>query len=585
MNETSPFTSTTSAPAARKLRLGKGVLVALPLVAVAAAGFGLYHASGGGSAADSIPSAKVIRGDMRVSVTETGEIKAEKSKVILNDLRWPVVIEELAPEGSVVEKGQTIVRLSCQELEDGLIDQRLRAQESDDAYTSAVSNFEIKKLQKDARVRKADNALADAKADLEKYEQAEYPQQLDNSRGAIDVAEADLKLAEHKLQSKLAINADPELKQPYSQNEIDADRLNVERLKIAQSKAKTDRDILEKYTYPRVLRNRKSAVDDADLDLLTGKTERETELKIAKNLRDSAELNRNQQRDKLKQLEDDAKTKLHFVATEPGLVVYETRRRQWERPITVAIGEKVNPQQQLMILPDLSTLRVETRVYEAIREQVRDGPDGMPALIRLDAKRGVSLRGRVSRVAPLPDNQNPWLSPGVKVYPAFVELLDRPEGLKPGMTAEVEIVLAELEDVLHVPIAAVFSRDSQSFCYRVKPGGGYERVAVTVGQTSDTHAQILEGLREGETVLLVPPPGEQVETASLKKKEKEKEGEGAASRPAGAGANGGTERRGAREGQPDGQPSTGSAPARRGASGSGGNSGGGRRGGGGRSPM
>jgi len=196
------------------------------------------------------------------------------------------------------------------------------------------------------------------------------------------------------------------------------------------------------------------------------------------------------------------------VAEESGLVVHETRRRPWHRPITLAVGEKINPRQQLMIIPDMTTLQVETKVYEAVRDQVREG---LPALIRLtrqEAKDNATLTGWVHEVAPLPDSQNPWLSPGVKVFPTIIKFPDlkQTEGLTPGMTAQVEIILAELPDVLSVPIAAVFSEAEETYCYKTE-NGKHSRVPVKIGRSSETRVQILSGLGEDDAVLLAPPPG------------------------------------------------------------------------------
>jgi len=123
-------------------------------------------------------------------------------------------------------------------------------------------------------------------------------------------------------------------------------------------------------------------------------------------------------------------------------------------------------------------------------------------------------------VAVLPDSQNPWLSPGVKVYPTVVSFDEDLSGLdlKPGMTCDVEIILAELPDALSVPIAAVFSDNESTYCYRLGPDGKAKRTAIKIGLTSETRAQVLSGLAEGDKVLLVPPPGEKPAPRRKKRK-------------------------------------------------------------------
>ena len=467
-----------------------------------------------------LPSAVVERGPMTATITESGEIVAEKSQVIKNELRWDAEIEEIVTEGTTVKNGELLIKFKCDELEDAIENAELSVRQGDDAHKAAVTGEELQKMTMDTKVRKAELAVEDAKNDLKKYEEAEWPQKRDDAKADIKLAESDLKLAEHKLQSKLKINADPELNTPYSQNEIDADRLTVERLKLARQRVQTQKDILEEYTHPRTLRDLKNAVTDADLLLLAANAEHEKQLKLARSGVELAEHQLKQRKERLEELIEDREERLVVKAKEPGLVVFETRRRPWHRPITVAVGEKINPGQQLMIIPDINTLVFKTQVYEAVQETVRDKvAGGLPAVIRLDARRTENFAGKVTKVASLPDSQNPWLSPGVKVYPTTVTFGKDVTGLglKPGMTGDVEVTLDELDDVVSAPIAAVFSDGEETFCYHVE-GNRARRATIRIGLTSSTRVQILGGLEAGARVLLVPPPG--VKHHATKKKPK-----------------------------------------------------------------
>ncbi|KKK80590.1 hypothetical protein LCGC14_2821990, partial [marine sediment metagenome] len=140
-------------------------------------------------------------------------------------------------------------------------------------------------------------------------------------------------------------------------------------------------------------------------------------------------------------------------------------------------------------------------VYEAMIDQIKLD---LPAVIRLDSKADLTLTGKVSKVAVLPDRQRGWLNTDQKVFSVTVKFDEIPEGLKPGMTCEVELVLARLKDALSVPIAAVFTEQEKTICYHVRPGG-VETVEVKVGRMNDRRVEIISGLAEGDEVLLVPP--------------------------------------------------------------------------------
>ena len=71
------------------------------------------------------------------------------------------------------------------------------------------------------------------------------------------------------------------------------------------------------------------------------------------------------------------------------------------------------------------------------------------------------------------------------------------------MSCRVEILVRRLENVLQVPIQVVANRGGRKVCY-VASSQAQEREVIT-GAFTDTHVQILEGLEEGEEVLLNPP--------------------------------------------------------------------------------
>ena len=478
------------------------------VVVVGATGGAVWALRKSGGNVLSIPTTKVTRGPMLVSVTESGELKAEQQKVITNPVRWSVIIKELAAEGTIVQEGQLIIRMECKELDDAIVDQELRARSARDEYQTANNKLVITREVTRNKVAKAAQAVRDAEDDLKKYVDGEWPVKQAEAEGRILLARGKHELAVDKRQSMVAINADPELKTPYSKSEMEGQKLDVERLKLELQNAESEKRILEEYTHQRTLRDKQIAVTDAELKLKTTELEAETDVRLAVAAEDSTRIRMTRQEDRFKELQEDAE-KLTVVAEKPGLVVYETRRRRWHRPITIAVDEKISSSQQLMIIPNMKTLQAETRVYEAVREQVSPG---LPALITLDARPGKVLLGEVTKVAPLPDSQNPWLSPGVKVYPTVVKFKNKSdiEDLKPGMSAQVEIILAELKDVLNVPIAAVFADGEETYCFRVDKKGNYQRTIVTLGRTSETRAEIVSGLSEGDSVLLAPPEGVQV---------------------------------------------------------------------------
>jgi multidrug efflux pump subunit AcrA (membrane-fusion protein) len=72
------------------------------------------------------------------------------------------------------------------------------------------------------------------------------------------------------------------------------------------------------------------------------------------------------------------------------------------------------------------------------------------------------------------------------------------------MSAKVEIQIASLDNILGVPLQAVFSSNGESYVF-VGNAVNYERRVVKIGMSSTDTIQILEGLQPGEVVLLSRP--------------------------------------------------------------------------------
>jgi len=151
----------------------------------------------------------------------------------------------------------------------------------------------------------------------------------------------------------------------------------------------------------------------------------------------------------------------------------------------------------VLTLADLSRIFVLASVDESDIGKVQAG---QPALITADAFAGRRFSGEVVRVATKGKNVSNVVTFEVKIE---VGGRDR-ELLKPEMTANVEIVAAEEENALLVPVQAVSRRRRDR--YVVVPGPGpegkpRERV-VKVGISDGEMMEITEGLKEGETILL-----------------------------------------------------------------------------------
>jgi multidrug efflux pump subunit AcrA (membrane-fusion protein) len=95
-----------------------------------------------------------------------------------------------------------------------------------------------------------------------------------------------------------------------------------------------------------------------------------------------------------------------------------------------------------------------------------------------------------------------WWTGNVVKYDTIIEL-PSVEGLKPGMSAEVEVIMDRHEDVLTIPVAAVVETAKGDFCW-VKTAEGAKRRTLQLGDTNDAFIVVKAGLKEGDEVVLNP---------------------------------------------------------------------------------
>ena len=487
-------------PAARR-KVWKTVAI-VAVVAAALAGLGAVLSGPKVETTNSGALAEVTRGPLVISITESGEIEAKNSMRIANELGWAVVIRKVVPAGTLVKKGDLIIQFECQDLKDTIDRQLVTVDDADSAYTEAKENLDLTRKEVENNVRKSQQKVEDAVEALARYIECDGPMSIQNAKGDVQVAKRDLVLAQAKLEFKLKVNKDPELNSPYSENEIKADEIGVARLLLALEKAGSQLGMLQKYEDHKQKRTLQGAIDDAKLDLEHDKVQAKTRMTTAL----AAEKGRKQSLAKQNEVLEELlakQAKLTVKAEQEGLVVYMTgsNSRRNNNDVVIDVGEKINPNTLLMIVPDMTTLQVRTKVYEAMIQKVKRG---IKTFVRLDSKPGLTINGKVGDVSVLPENPQ-WWQPDVKVFSVAVTLDKDIPDLKPGMNAQVEMVLAQLPaDTLSVPVAALFSEQDKHYCWRMR-GVQAEKASVQIGQMSNDRVQVVSGLSEGDIVRLSQP--------------------------------------------------------------------------------
>lgn len=151
-------------------------------------------------------------------------------------------------------------------------------------------------------------------------------------------------------------------------------------------------------------------------------------------------------------------------------------------------------------IPDLSSLRVEFRVDEVDRGRVAQGQQ---TRIRVDAVPDAVLSGSVTWLSPIATLLFNRLPPE-KNFPAFSNIEEIDERLRPGMSATVEIVVQRMPDVLVIPSKASTQIDGRPTVF-LKEGTAYRRRPIEVRATNGREIVVASGLKEGDVVALENP--------------------------------------------------------------------------------
>jgi HlyD family secretion protein len=161
-------------------------------------------------------------------------------------------------------------------------------------------------------------------------------------------------------------------------------------------------------------------------------------------------------------------------------------------------GDQVNPGTTAFRLDDLSHLLLDAQISEVDINRIQVGQD---ALLTFDAIPNKEYHGVVTEVAAVGTSVQ-----GVVDFTVTIELNDADASVKPGMTAAVNVVVNQLQDVLLVPNRAVRLSDSQRVVYVLQPGGGIKPVQIQLGASSDTVSEVTGGdLKVGDQIVLNPP--------------------------------------------------------------------------------
>jgi RND family efflux transporter MFP subunit len=162
-------------------------------------------------------------------------------------------------------------------------------------------------------------------------------------------------------------------------------------------------------------------------------------------------------------------------------------------------GNIIGTSTPIVVLVQDDRIQIEIELAEKYYGEIISSGESLEARIFPQAYPGTdAFQGRIFTVAPT-------INPGSRTFTVTLDILDPLDLLRPGMYAEVELVLRRIADALLIPVSAVLDRGDRSLVFVVE-GSGQDAVAsartVIPGLANATEVQILSGIGPKEMVIV-----------------------------------------------------------------------------------
>jgi HlyD family secretion protein len=451
--------------------LGRLIAVVAVLATLAAGGVGWTQWHNRRAPAEHYRTTDVRRADLFPTRIASGRLESGKRTIIeckLENVAVGIrgqrltaggasVLLSVIPQGTDVKRGDVLAVLDSSEYEELLRLQRITVERARADKVQAQLDVEITKLA------------------VREFEEGIVRESTEQFEGNIFLARSDLERSIDRLNWSRRMNN----KGYVPAATVTTDKFRRDQMALALTQQESAYELFKKFTAPKTMRELEGAMKGAETIL------------------DYQQLRLNRQEQRLASLERQVEN-CTIRAPHDGFVIYANNA---DRELFIEPGLPVRQWQHLFYLPDLSDMEVVAMLHESIVNKINPG---MRATVAVEGMRDRRIEAHVTSIAPMA-TLNPRSD--VQYFEGIVKLENVPTGLRPGMSAEVEIALPRLENVLAVPSEAVRLENGHDVCFVVHDDR-LERREVKVGHVTADLSEVTEGLTEGEQVVLNPPKGE-----------------------------------------------------------------------------
>jgi len=446
---------------------------------------------------------KLKKGPFRVEVALDGVFEAQnQAELFVRPQEWLLLsVLKAVEHGTVVKQGDLVLALDTEKIDRAIADLRAELELNDLALKQA--NIQLATMEKSAPLEEEANNRNRriTEEDWKRFQEVEKPLlakvtefRLKATRDMLEYAEEEYRQLEKMYKADDLREETEKIVLRRAKNGVDRAKLELELAQAAHEEAVR---LLLPRTEERVKdQTERSRIDTEfikiNLPLLTAKRRLDVEkLQVTRNLAE----------EKLKKLISDRDAMI-VKAPIDGVVYYgHSVRGKWSALSveTLRRGTPILPNDVFMTVVQTRPLTIRMTVPESQVQQVHAG---LQALVQPVGFPAMKLSAVVHRVGAIPMGSSGF----------DCQLTVAGEGLHsaivPGMTCEMKMIPYKKTDALTVPPKAVFTEDfdpAKQYVYLQGKDGKPQKRVVTLGQRNDKQVEVLQGLAEGDEILLEKP--------------------------------------------------------------------------------
>jgi HlyD family secretion protein len=449
---------------------------------------------------------EVVRGDFNIVITVNGVLDAVKRYIVEapSISKQGLDIIAAVPDQTVLKKGDVIVEFSDENYIEQVESQTINIEEAEKNLMILQQDYQMKIADIVSAIKNASDTHRMSKEALEKYVSEDAPlmkktfhQALEAAR--LNVDEGKENLAKLKADLLSASMGDEEALKKL-ETQVEGANLAIETMDSQEEKASYNLRIFKQYTFPQQSRKFEQNLVKAEMGLqkqLVNSTAQRVQLEGKIKTQNRLLLRLKQQKQDL--YENIAM--LNVTAPVDGTITYgnpDPRQMMGQKQKEISVGTTMNRREIIGSIPDISRLIVNVDIPEISRSKI---DLGTRAEMRIKALPNLQLSGVIERISDMATNLQFWDRSSPKIYPTVINLDQNNSSLRPGMTVEVDMISDVISDVIFVPIEALFVKEGVVYC-QLKKSVGVEERMVTIGKSSSSYVEILDGLEEGNHILL-----------------------------------------------------------------------------------